>query len=130
MDVDKVIEYWLNTADDDLKSIHICFRGRDYVKALYWGHLYLEKLLKAVITKQTGRHAPYGHALDVLATKASLSLQPQQIELLDRVTRYNIQARYPDYKFKLKKQATRDFCQKEIKEIEDFGKWLKSMLKS
>ena len=128
MDANQVVEYWMTTADDDLKSIHICLRARDYVKALYWGHLYIEKLLKAVITKQTGRHAPFGHALDVLATKANLNLQPAQMDLLDRVTRYNIQARYPDYKFKLKKLATREFCQREIQEIEEFGIWLKLML--
>lgn len=129
MDVARVVQNWLISADDDLRSVRIAFRGRDYVKALFWGHLYLEKLLKAVITKQTGKHAPYGHALDVLAAKANLNLQPTQISMLDRVTRYNIQARYDDHKFTLKKLATREFCQREIKEIEEFGKWLKSMLK-
>lgn len=113
--MDRVVQNWLISADDDLNSVHVAFRGRDYVKALFWGHLYLEKLLKAVMTKQTGKHAPYGHALDVLATKANLNLQLPQIALLDRGTRYNIQARYPDHKFILKKLATREFCQREIK---------------
>lgn len=129
MQSEYTVTFWTISADDDWKSVGIAFRGRDYVKALFWGHLYLEKLLKAVITKQTGKHAPYGHALDELAKRAKLNLQPEQAALFDRVTRYQIQARYPDYKFKLKKLATREFCQREIKGIEEFGKWLKSMLK-
>jgi HEPN domain-containing protein len=109
MDADKVVQYWVITADDDLRSIRICFRARDYVKALFWGHLYLEKLLKAVITKQTGKHAPYGHALPTLAKKAKLELSKDEAEFLKRVTDYNIKARYPDYEFELRKRATRSF---------------------
>lgn len=123
-----MVRYWLITADDDLKSIRICFRARDYVKALFWGHLYLEKLLKAVITKQTGKHAPYGHKLSTLAQKAKLKLTPDQIAFLERVTDYNIKARYPDYEMELKKRATRSFTQSELAEIERYGKWFKSML--
>lgn len=130
MDVEKIVQYWIITADDDLKSIRICFRARDYVKALFWGHLYLEKLLKAVITKQTGKHAPYGHKLPTLARKAKLELTQDQIAFLERVTDYNIKARYPDYLFELKKRATRSFTQNEIAEIERYGKWFKSMLES
>ncbi len=129
MDVEQVVQYWMTTAQDDLKSIHVCMRAGDYVKALFWGHVYPEKLLKAIITKQTGKHAPYGHTLSALAARANLQLQPEQIELLERVTQYSIQARYPDHKFRLKKLATRAYCLREVKQIEEFGKWLKSMLK-
>lgn len=122
------VTFWTISANDDWKSAGIAFRGRDYVKALFWGHLYLEKLLKAVIVKQTGKHAPYGHALPDLAKKAKLELTKDQIEFLKRVTDYNIKARYPDHEFELKKRATRAFTQSEINEMEKFGKWLKSIL--
>lgn len=130
MDANQTVQYWIITADDDLKSIRNSFRGRDYVKALFWGHLYLEKLVKAVITKQTGKHAPYGHGLLPLALKSKLTLTKPQVELLKRVSDYNIQARYPDHEFALKKRATRQFTENEIQEIERFGQWLKSVLES
>lgn len=116
------VTYWTIAADDDWKSVGVAFRGRDYVKALFWGHLYLEKLLKAVITKQTGKHAPYGHKLPTLAQKAKLKLSQDQIAFFERVTDYNIKARYPDYEMELKKRATRSFTQSELAEIERYGK--------
>lgn len=130
MDADQTVRYWLITANDDLKSIRNSFRAHDYVKALFWGHLYLEKLVKAVIVKKTGKHAPYGHDLPTLAEKAKFELTEEQIELLKRVSDYNIKARYPDYEFALKKRATHQFTEIEIKEIERFGRWLKSVLES
>ncbi len=129
MQPEELIRYWVTTAEDDWTSTRKAFTQRDYVKALFWGHLYLEKLLKALVVQHTRKHAPYGHTLQVLAKDAGLALGREQTLLLERVTRYNIQARYPDYKFELKQLATRQFCASEIREVEDFGKWLKSMLK-
>lgn len=130
MDTNQVVQFWIIAANDDLKSLRISFRGRDYVKALFWGHLYIEKLFKAVIIKQTGKHAPYGHGLLTLALKAKLNLSETQLELLKRATDYNIQARYPDHEFALKKRATRQFTENEIQEFERLGQWLKSVLES
>lgn len=130
MRTEELIRYWVTTANDDWESVQKAFASDDYVKALFWGHLYLEKLLKALIVHRTQKHAPYGHTLPVLARKAGSSPTPSQIRLLRRATDYNIQARYPDHKFQLEKRATREFCQQELKEIEEFGTWLKSILAS
>jgi HEPN domain-containing protein len=92
------------------------------------GTLILEKLLKALIVRQTGNHAPHGHGLVALAKIADLDLTEEQTLLLRRATDYNIQARYPDHKFQLKSLATQDYCKRELKAIQDFGIWLQSML--
>ncbi|MBM3127419.1 MAG: HEPN domain-containing protein [Chloroflexi bacterium] len=125
----EIVQYWITTAEDDWRSVQNLFDKEDYVKALFFGHLYLEKLLKALIVRQIGLHAPYGHALHSLAEKAQLTLTPDQIVFLRRVTDYNIEARYPDWKLEFKKRCTREFCQSELKAIENFGQWLRTMLK-
>jgi hypothetical protein len=89
----------------------------------------LEKLLKAIIVQQSGTHAPYGHSLHTLAQRANLRLTTDQLVLLRRVTDYNIEARYPDWKLEFKKKCTREFCQGELEQIENFGQWLMTMLK-
>jgi len=46
------------------------FKMHKYPYALFMGHLALEKLLKAVVVKNTRKHAPYTHSLEALARKA------------------------------------------------------------
>jgi HEPN domain-containing protein len=129
METNEIVLYWITTAEDDWHTVQNLFDKHDYVKALFFGHLYLEKLLKALIVQHTGAHAPYGHALNTLAEKANLTLTPNREVFLRRITDYNIAARYPDWKLEFKKKCTREFCQNELKAIEDFGQWLQTMLK-
>lgn len=122
----EIIQYWVTTAEDDWHSVQNLFDKEDYVKALFFGHLYLEKLLKAIIVQQSRAHAPYGHSLHTLAQKANLRLTSDQLVLLRRVTDYNIEARYPDWKLEFKQKCTREFCQTELKAIENLGQWLRT----
>ena len=39
------------------------------------GHLAVEKLLKALVIKNTKKHAPYTHSLDKLAKNLKLTFQ-------------------------------------------------------
>ena len=125
----EIAQYWIVTAEDDWHSVQNLFNIQDYVKALFFGHLYLEKLLKVIIVQRSQAHAPYGHSLHTLAQKAGLTLTSDQLVLLRRVTDYNIEGRYPDWKLEFKKKCTREFCQAELKQIENFGQWLRTMLK-
>lgn len=128
MQPDELIQYWISSAQDDLVALRTMFDARNYVYALFFGHLYLEKLLKALIVQHTLAQAPYGHRLRTLAEKAELELAPDQILFLERVNEYNIAARYPDWKFEFKKRCTREFCQHEIQGIERFAQWLLTRL--
>ena len=47
VNVDTVVRYWLETAEDDWPVAEHPFASGDYRYALFFGHLYLEKLLKA-----------------------------------------------------------------------------------
>jgi len=124
-----MVRYWLKTASTDWKTAHHLFEKRDYVNALFFGHLYLEKLLKAAAVQHTQSAAPWGHKLVKLADTANLALTPEQTALLARITEYNIKARYPDWKFEFYKTCTKKFCQNELGEIEGFAKWLRKQIK-
>jgi hypothetical protein len=62
-----------------------------------------------------------------LAKSAGVDLTPEQVAFLDRVTRYNIEARYEDEKLEFRKRCTREFCRAELDAIESFGKWIEKM---
>jgi len=129
MEPKEIAQYWVTSAKDDRKAAQNLFDKRDYVHALFFAHLYLEKLLKALIVQRIQAHAPYGHGLRALAEKADLQLAPDQILLLERVTEYNIRGRYDDWKFEFKKRCTRQFCQSELQQVERFGKWLRKKIR-
>lgn len=128
MDPQEIIRYWITSARNDWKVARHLFDKRDYAYSLFFAHLYSEKLLKALVVQHTRSHAPYGHGLRILAEKAGLKLSPEHILLLERVTEYNIRGRYDDWRFEFKKRCTKRFCEKELHEIERFGKWLRRMI--
>ncbi|MBU0700181.1 HEPN domain-containing protein [bacterium] len=129
MDDKKVTQYWLATADDDWKVAGHLFEKGDYTYALFFGHLYLEKLLKALIVQNTKLPAPISHSLLYLSQKTSLFLSSDQETLMDRITGYNLAARYPDQQFRFKKTCTQEFCLRELDHIEGVAQWLKKEIK-
>jgi HEPN domain-containing protein len=86
-------------------------------------------MLKAAFVHRKGIHAPYGHGLLTLAEEAGLTLTQGQQDVLDRLTAYNLDTRYPEDQPALYKKYTRKFCESEISEIRKVGKWLESLLK-
>ena len=90
-----LINYWLKSAASDLKVAEHLFEKGDYHYCLFLGHLVLEKALKALYVKNVDINPPYKHSLPLLAKKANLKLTDYQLSLLEDVTEFNIEARYP-----------------------------------
>jgi len=129
MTKDEIINYWLKSADTDLKAMNSLLKNRHYVWALFLGHLITEKLLKAVYVKNIGTDVPYIHNLVRIAEESKLDLTEKQKDFLAEVTTFNIKARYSDYKGRFRKKATRKFTECYIAEIKEFRKWLLKKIK-
>lgn len=123
------VAYWKTIAMQNWKTTTHLFKTRRYVHALFFGHFYLEALLKALIVHRTGRNAPYGHKLYALALQAGLILTKEQHDLLTRVTAYNIKTRYPDERLLFYRRLNRKFTEAELNEIHRTGKWIASYIK-
>jgi HEPN domain-containing protein len=129
VDVDEVVQYWLDLAEADWPVAEHLFVSGDYHYALFFGHLYLEKLLKALVVKATGEHAPRTHNLLFLAERAGLAVSEDKCDILVRVTGYNIETRYPEERMEARKRYTREYSEAELKVIRGVGEWLRSELK-
>ena len=129
MTKDEIIKYWLNSAKLDLKAMNSLFRSGHYVWALFLGHLVIEKLLKTVYVNNIDTNVPYIHNLTKIAEEARLELSEKQKDFLAEVTTFNIKARYPDYKGRFYKKASKKFTEHYIKEIKKFRKWLIKKIK-
>jgi len=128
MDVDAVVHYWVELAESDWPVVDHLFASGDYNYALFLGHLYLEKLLKALVVSITRRHAPRTHNLLFLAERAGLTVSEERRDVLVRTTGYSIETRYPSEYAELRNQYTREYCEREIGIIREVGEWLKSEL--
>jgi HEPN domain-containing protein len=118
------INYWLTSADNDWVVANHLFEKGDYPYALFFGHLTLEKILKGIFVSLTDESPPLTHRLVFLAEKAGLSASPEQIEFLEIVTDFNLEARYPDERFSFFQKCTADFTGDFMSKIEEFRKWL------
>jgi HEPN domain-containing protein len=123
------VKYWLDSAEDDWKVAKHLFEKGDYSYSLFFGHLTIEKSLKAVYVERLTNNPPFTPRLVYLAEKASLELSEEKLRLLETVTDFNMEARYPDEKFSFKRKCTKKFTQKYLTEIEVMRKWLVKQIK-
>ena len=128
MNWEKVRNFWIEEADEALKVAEHLFDKQDFSYSLFFGHLAVEKLLKAIYVTRKKEQSPYLHNLDRLAEMSDIQFTEEQKERLVRITRFNLEARYPDEKRTFRKRCTEDFTRKELAVIEEVCKWLKSML--
>jgi len=118
------IGYWLDSAKHDLDTAQDLFDKGRYDWCLFIGHLVLEKTLKGFFIKSTGDTAPFTHSLPYLAERAGLQLSNKQVELLEKVTDFNLEARYPDAKLSFYNLCTKDFTEPYFKDIREFREWM------
>lgn len=127
---DEHINYWISSSDMDFQTMENLFKSKDYTWALFMGHLVIEKLLKAYYVKTVNSNPPRIHNLLRLAEKTNLSLSDEQKDNLILITTFNLNTRYPDYKFEFYKKCTRSFAQRNITIIRELRRWLKEQIKN
>ncbi|MBI5413173.1 HEPN domain-containing protein [Candidatus Peregrinibacteria bacterium] len=113
---DKILEiknYWLKSAEHDYETMLSLHRSKRFSACLFFGHIVLEKILKALVVSETKKSAPFTHDLIALTRLLPKELfNEKDIDLLDDVSRFNIRARYPDVKLKFYKQCTASYTKK------------------
>ena len=127
MDIDseKTVAYWSSGAEYDLDTADSLFKAGKYPYALFFGHLAIEKMLKALIVKETGKHAPFTHSLPLLASKLKLKIPEPTNEKLAGFMEFYFEARYPEQQSEYRKKCTRVFAKTNLKEIKAVYQWLK-----
>jgi HEPN domain-containing protein len=129
MDINEHIDYWIKTADEDLAAADTMFITGKYNWCLFIGHLVLEKTLKAHFVLANNDVPPKTHDLVRLSKKTNLVLTEEQIDILERVNSFNMEARYPEEKFSFYKQCTKEYTELNFNQIKELFQWLKSNLK-
>ena len=128
MNQKEIIDFWASEAEESLHVAEHLFEKKDYSYALFFGHLAVEKIIKAVLVKNTNQQVPRSHNLLRLAKEALIEISDEQKHALIRITAFNLESRYPDYKKEFRGKCTLQFTAMELKKIEEVFIWLKSNL--
>jgi HEPN domain-containing protein len=127
-DTESVVHYWLIEAAEALEvADHLVEKG-DYSYALFFGHLAIEKLLKALYTQRRQEHAPPIHNLLRLANAAGVEPDEHQTEALIAITAFNIESRYPDVKRSFRAKCTPEFTARQMEMIKETFAWQRSLI--
>ncbi len=113
----KISAYWKKTAEHDYETMDGLFKIKRYSESLFFGHIVLEKILKALVVQKTEKHAPFTHDLVKLLSIAETKFSKEDIDFLDEMNTYNLQTRYPDYKLGIYKLCTKEFTRKRIDKL-------------
>ena len=125
MNADEVKTFWVKQSDEDWRVVQSLFTNRHYAHALFYCHLSLEKILKALVVQKTKEHSPYIHNLLVLAQKAVIHVSQEQQEQFQEITTFNVRARYDDVKHQFYRKATKEYTEKYIEITKQLRLWLK-----
>lgn len=126
---DEIVKYWIDGSSDNYKSSQNMFKSREYMWALFTGHLALEKLLKAYFVKTVEINVPRTHDLYKLASRAKLELDEEQKDALQYITLFNIEARYEAYKREFSKKCTKEYTLNNLQKIKELRQWLLEKVK-
>jgi HEPN domain-containing protein len=127
-DKERIINHWIESSDKDFKAMIDLYQTHNNHWALFMGHLVIEKLLKALFVKSKGEFPPMIHDLRRLGEKADIELDMSQQLVLDSISRFNINARYDDYKQSFYQLCTDSFTTEWIEKIKDSRLWIKAKL--
>jgi HEPN domain-containing protein len=125
MDVKKQIDYWVTSSDEDFAAAESLLEKGHLRHSLFFAHLAIEKMLKALVTKQTKDIPPRIHNLVRLAEIADLKPDQEQEQLLREFGVYQLQGRYPDSEEVLLGSS---FANEEISRATGMLSWLKKQL--
>lgn len=120
----EIVKFWRDRAKDDRITARALLEAKRYSASLFFVHLSIEKILKALVIGKTGKAAPFTHDLLSLAEATKIELSEDQKKLLREINTFNIAARYDDYKLEFYKKATKSYAEKYFKSADKLYLWL------
>ncbi|MCF8378665.1 MAG: HEPN domain-containing protein [Bacteroidales bacterium] len=119
------IDFWIQQAEDDWSAVDTLFSGKKYLHALFFAHLVIEKVCKAIWIKHNKENfPPRTHNLIFLLSTTSIELTDEKSEFLLSLNRFQLEGRYPDYSTKLNDICNEEFTKSMLETTNELKIWL------
>ncbi|MCX6351688.1 MAG: HEPN domain-containing protein [Bacteroidetes bacterium] len=123
------LNYWLKTSEEDWSSSADLFKTNHYLQSLFFAHLSLEKLCKALWVKSnTENHPPRIHNVVSLIKQTTLEISDEQLDFFLMFNDFQLEGRYPDYKNKIYQFCDKPTTQNLLTKANEYRIWLLSKL--
>ena len=117
------VNFWAEQAKDDWQAVETLLSGKNYVQALFFSHLIIEKLCKAVwIKPNEGNVPPKIHNLIYLIKQTPVEISESSLN------RFQLEGRYPEYVSSIYKICNAGFTNNLILETNKLKLWLLNQL--
>lgn len=121
VDIEKQVDYWRQGADEDWEVAVKLVRDGKSRHGLFFAHLALEKMLKALVCRHIRDVAPRIHNLTRLSELAGLKPDARQVDTLAEMNQFNTEGRYPQ---SLMPPPSRAEAAEYVAESEELLAWL------
>lgn len=129
MTKNEYIEYWRSESEENRAFAQRLLDSTDWVYALFFFHLTLEKLFKAVWVKDNIDNVPpRTHDLQHLHNQTNLNLNAEDYAYLAVISSWNLETHYPDYKRKIYQRTDERFARKQLEIVDSLRKCLLNSL--
>jgi len=114
------IDYWMDTAENDWETVEVLFAAKRYCHCLFWAHLVLEKLAKALWVKNHIENTPPRiHNLVLLLEQSNIDLGEENMKFLYNYNAFQLSSRYPDYLSKIYEVCTKQFTETQLDKVKE-----------
>jgi len=125
------INHWVNSAQYDWEGVESAFITNNYLHSLFWAHLVLEKLAKALWVKNNEENIPpKTHNIIRLLELSNINLGEDTMKFLEMFIHFQLSTRYPDYMNDMYKVCTRDYTAAQLEKVKKIRLCLIEMLQS
>ena len=125
MNKEGYIKYWIKTSASDWNAVKQLYNGRSYLQSLFFAHLAIEKLCKAVwIRDNQNNHPPRIHNLHILLKSSKLQLSEDQMTFVILMNDFQLEGRYPDYAETIYKRCNSKYTRKILDQANSLRLWL------
>ena len=126
----ETVTYWVELSDYDLETALAMFQTKRFLYVGFMCHQSIEKIFKAHYSKLKVETPPYTHKLIYLAQHGGFYdlLSNEQINFVLEVEPLNIETRYPEYKERLTKRLSPEYCEFLIEQTKSLQQWIKKQI--
>lgn len=124
------VDNWRKSSKYDIEVAKDMFAAERYVYVIFFCHLSIEKMLKAVVAKVTDNTPPKTHDLRHLVEKAQLEPPQDLFEFISSLSEVSIPTRYP-FDFAGQSEGyTKELAEDYLHKAEETLKWIGKSLTS
>jgi len=124
------IAYWTRQVNDDYDCAKVLCKANHYAQSLFWAHLALEKMSKALWIKTNESNTPpFVHNLLRLITSTSETFKEEQLQFFNEMNMFQMKGRYPDYAENLEETITKEICEEYLNKTKEMIQCLQEKLR-